>query len=66
MRKVRIMTISQKVAVLTAIEVRMDDIRRKLGKDDDPLFGTFNQILRRELEDLEGAYAAISVIKTNG
>lgn len=58
------MTRGQKVAALTALEVRMDDIRCKLGRDDDPLFGTFNQTLRHELEDLAGAYAAISAMET--
>ena len=60
------MTMGQKVAVLTALDVRMDDLRRKLGGDDDPLFGTFNQTLRHELEDLVCAYAAIDAIETVG
>lgn len=57
------MTVGQKVAALTALEVRMDDIRRKLGRDDDPIFGTFNQVRRCELADLEGAHAAIDAIE---
>ena len=54
------MTINQKAAALATLEIRMDNIRRLLEQGTDP---EQRVDLNESLEDLQGAYDAISAIE---
>lgn len=56
-----VMTINQKADALATLEIRMDNIRHLLEREAGP---EMRVDLNESLEDLHGAYAAISAIET--
>lgn len=57
------MTIAQQSAALRAILADQNDMRKFLGSNPSP---EWCQFVAKELETLEGAYAAIQAIETVG